>query len=222
VDQEASLQGRSVTGGRLNTAAALGIEATELSLVVSPLTLDYGGGTLLSGSLTSSGEPLSGRTVILEQRPVGSSAFTPVLDGGRTTDADGNFSLAGVKVEKNTDYRARFAGEASTGLLPATSLNRRVNVEVLVSLSTARNKLKLGRSQAISGSVSPAHTGSVKLIIERNGRRLATRTVSLTNTGYSFTYKPTRTGTYAVFARYGGDSDHLGGTSEKRTFKVIK
>ncbi len=222
VDKKANLQGTSVTAGRLNAAGALGVEDSELSFVVSPLTINYGGGTHLSGRLTSSGAPLSGKQVILEQRPLGASGFSQVPNGVRTTDADGNFSLAGVTPTTNTDYRARFAGEGSAGLSPATSISRRVNAAVLVSLSTATTRLKLGGSQTISGSVSPAHTGSVKLIIERNGRRLTTKTVPLTSTGYSFSYKPGRTGTYAVFARFGSDTDHLGSTSAKRSFKVVE
>ena len=160
--------------------------------------------------------------MILEQHPVGASGFSQVPDGVRTTDADGNFSLAGVSPTADTDYRARFAGEQSAGLPSTTSLDRRVNVKVVVSLSTTRANLELGDSKTISGSVSPAHTGSLKLTIERNGRRLTTRTVPLASTGYSFTYKPTRTGTYAVFARFGSDTDHLGSTSMKRSFKVVK
>jgi subtilisin family serine protease len=222
VDKKANLQGTSVTGGRLNAAGALGTRGAELSFVVNPQTVAYGGATFLSGRLTSSGEPLSGKQVILEQRPVGTSAFSQVPDGVRLTDTNGNFSLAGVVPATDTDYRARFAGEGSAGLPAATSLDRRVNVMVLISLSTATANLELGQSQNISGSVSPAHTGSVKLIIERNGRRLTTKTVPLTSTGYSFSYKPTRSGTYAVFARVGGDTDHLGSTSVKRTFKVMK
>jgi len=195
---------------------------TELRFTASPLTVNYGGGTLLSGKLTSSGAPLSGKQVILEQRPVGASGFSQVPNGVRVTDANGNFSLAGVTPAANTDYRARFAGDGSAGLSPVTSLERRVNVAVVVSLSTATTSLQLGQSQTISGSVGPAHTGSVRLIIERNRERLTTRIVALTSTGYSFNYVPARTGSYAVIARVDGDTDHLGSTSVKRTFKVVK
>jgi hypothetical protein len=89
-------------------------------------------------------------------------------------------------------------------------------------LETATTNLKLGGTLNISGSVSPAHTGSVKLIIERNGRRLTTKTVTLTSTGYSFSYKPPRTGTYKVSVSVGNDVDHIGSTSAKRNFKVVK
>jgi hypothetical protein len=174
----------------------------------------------LPRNLTSSGEPLSGKQVILEQRPVGTSGFSQVSDGVRTTDARGNFSLAGVAPAANTDYRAQFAGEGLAGLSPTTSLSRRVNVKALVSLSTA--KLKLGGSEIISGSVSPAHTGSVRLVIKRNGQRLTTKTVISKNSAYSFSYKPPSTGIYTFSASFGGDTDHLGSRSVERSVKVVK
>ena len=86
----------------------------------------------------------------------------------------------------------------------------------------AISNLRLGQTQTVSGSVDPAHTGSVRLTIERNGRRLNTKTVPLTSTGYSFSYTPARTGSYAIFARIGSDTDHLGSTSVKSTFKVVR
>ena len=225
VDKKANLQGTSVTGGRLNAAEALSVEDSGLRLVANPLTINYGGGTLLSGTLTSSGAPLSGKQVILEQRPVGASGFSQLPNGVRTTDADGDFSLAGVAPTTHTDYRARFEGEGSllsAGLPPATSLVRRVNVKALVSLSTATSNLKLGKSRAVSGSVNPGHAGSIEVTIRRNGALLTTKTLTLSGSKYGFSYKPPSTGTYSFFASFGGDTDHLGNTSVVRSFKVVK
>jgi hypothetical protein len=137
-------------------------------------------------------------------------------------NADGKFSLAGVVPSKHTDYRARFAGDASSGLPASTSIAKRVSVKAQVSLSTATTNLKLGKSRAVSGSVSPAHAGSVKVAIKRNGALLTTKTLTLSGSKYSFTYKPTRTGTYSFSASFGGDTDHLGNTSVARSFKVVK
>ena len=95
-------------------------------------------------------------------------------------------------------------------------------MKALVSVTMATSNLQLGQTQTVSGSVDPAHKGSVKLTIERDGRLLTTESVTLTSTGYSFSYKPTRTGTYAVFARFGSDTDHLGSRSVKRSFKVVQ
>ena len=222
VDARSNLSGKSVTGGRLNAAGALGVKSTELTFAASPLTVTHGAATLLSGRLTSSGASLSGKPVTLEQRPLGASAFSPVANGERTTDADGKFSLAGVVPQKHNDYRARFAGEESSGLPPSTSTAKRVSVKVRVSLSTATTNLKLGKSRAISGSVGPAHAGSVKVAIKRNGALLTTKTLTLSSSKYGLTYKPPSTGTYTFSTSFGGDTDHLGNTSVARSFKVVK
>ena len=119
------------TATSLERRVSVNARETDLSFDASPLTVNYGGATLLSGTLTSSGEPLSGKQVILEQRPLGASGFSQVPNGVRITDASGYFSLAGVTPATGTDYRARFAGEESAGLPAATSLERRVHVKVL-------------------------------------------------------------------------------------------
>ncbi len=97
-----------------------------------------------------------------------------------------------------------------------------MSVKALVSLSTATTNLKLGKSRAVSGSVGPAHTGSVKVAIKRNEALLTTKTLTLSSSKYGFTYKPTSTGTYTFSASFGGDTDHLGNTSVARSFKVVK
>jgi thermitase len=111
VDKKANLQGTSVTGGRLSATGALGVRDTELGFVANPLTVDYGGGTLLSGRLTSSGEPLSGKQVVLEQRPVGAGGFSPVpkLHGPLEM---GNDNIVG---EDAVVFRARLGDNVQIG-----------------------------------------------------------------------------------------------------------
>ncbi len=220
-DAKSNLSAKTLTGGRLNAAQAVGVKSAELAFAASPLTVDHGAGTLLSGRLTSSGAPLSGKQVVLEQRPVGASSFSAVTDGTRTTDADGNFSLAGVKPTKHTDYRARFAGDAASGLPASASGEVRVNVRAVVSLNTATTDLKLGYSRTISGAVAPAHAGTVTLTIRRDGAVLATKTLTLSSSKYSFNYKPPSRGTYSFTATFAGDTDHLGATSISKGFRVI-
>ncbi len=220
-DAKSNLSAKTLTGGRLNAAQAVGVKSAELAFAASPLTVDHGAGTLLSGRLTSSGAPLTGKQVVLEQRPVGASSFSAVTDGTRTTDADGNFSLAGVVPQKHTDYRARFAGDAASGLPASASGEVRVNVRAVVSLNTATTDLKLGYSRTISGAVAPAHAGTVTLTIRRDGAVLATKTLTLSSSKYSFNYKPPSRGTYSFTATFAGDTDHLGATSISKGFRVI-
>lgn len=159
-EQKTSLQNRTLTGGRLEAAQALQAGSTEatvtdLGFSASPLTILYGTGTTLSGKLSASGDGLSGKTVIVERRPVGASDFTRVAE--ITTRTDGTFSLGGVKPNKNTDYRARFSGTAAERLNPSTSGAKRVSVKVRFGINLAGTDLKLGRSRTVSGLVSPSH-----------------------------------------------------------------
>jgi len=220
VDKKQSLSGKTATGGRLNAAQALGIKLTDLSLTAAPLTLTYGQATTLSGKLTSYGDPLGGRTVILEQRRVGASSFSKL--GEATTAPDGAFNLGGIKPIKNTDYRARFAGSAADQLGPSTSPARRVNVRVVVTLNTATTNLKLGKARTIAGAVSPLHGGAVTVVVKRNGSVISRKNVALNDSRYRFNYKPQRTGTYAFFATYPNHTDHLGNRSPQKSFKVVR
>ena len=219
VDKKASLSGKTATGGRLNAAGTLGIKLSQVSLNASPSTLNYGVATTLSGRLTSSGSSLAGKQVVLEQRPVGASAFSTVAT--LTTDVNGNFSKTGVVPAKTTDYRVRLGGEEAEGLRPSEAI-RRASVKALVSQSTATTSLKLGRGRTIYGAVTPTHAGSVKLTIRRNGAVVSTRSLTLNSSRYSFTYKPPSTGTYSFVVGYAGDADHLGNTSPTKSFKVVK
>jgi thermitase len=219
-EKKSSLTGKTVTGGRLDAAQALGINLTDLSLSANPLSVLYGNATALSGTLSASGDSFSGRTVLLEKRPVGASGFSPVSEV--TTASDGTFKLTGVKPDRNTDYRARFEGSATEGLEPSTSSAKRVNVRVKVAINVSDKDLKLGRSRTISGAVSPSHTGSVKVVIKRNGEKIATKSVSLNDSRYKLTYKPPRPGRYAFFTVFQKDTDHLGNRSPQKTFKVVR
>ena len=219
VDKKANLTGRTSAGGRLNAARALGIKLSQISLNASPSTLNYGVSTMLSGKLTSSGSPLSGKQVILEQRPVGASAFSAVAT--LTTDMNGYYSKSGLVPRKNTDYRVRFVGEEASGLKSSVAV-RRASVRALVSQSTATTGLKLGQSRTIYGAVTPAHAGSVKLTVRRNGVVISTRSLTLSSSRYRFAYKPPSIGTYSFSVTFAGDTDHLGNTSPTRSFKVVK
>lgn len=224
-EQKPSLQGKTVTGGRLNAAQPLEASSaesgvTDLSFSASPLSVLYGRATTLSGELSGSGDSLANKTVALERRPVGASGFRRFEEV--ITEADGTFSVSGVKPNKNTDYRASFVGSEAEGLEPSTSSARRVNVRVKVGLNVAGTDLKLGRSRTVSGAMSPSHSGSVKLVIKRNGEKISTKSLSLSDSRYSFTYKPPRPGRYAFFTVFRKDTDHLGNRSRQKDFRVVR
>ncbi len=196
----------------------------SIGLAAKPATLTYGKATTLSGKLTTSaGTALSGKKVILKQRPVGAATFSRVPGqpaSGLTTSSTGFFRLDGVKPAKNTDYRATFAGDA--GYESCASTLERVNVKAIVHLKLSTTSVKLGKGVTISGSVQPSHTGSVKLKIKRNGVKVAEKIVTLNDSKYRFVYKPAKTGSYSAVASFAGDKDHLGNLSPTKSFKATR
>lgn len=198
-------------------------ENTSLELGSTSAALNFGQRTTLSGTLTSEGAPLGNKPVILEQRAAGEGSFSPVPNqpaGGTVTAEDGSFSLAGVKPDKNTTYRARFSTEA--GFKPSAS-SLQINVRVRVTNATSAKDLKLGRKRVIAGAVVPAHTGTVKVIIKKGTQVVATRNVALNDDSrYRLAYKPATVGRYSVSVIRARDADHLAGTSPTKVFRVIR
>lgn len=221
--KKGNLEGKVVTGGRLNAAGALGAQVstfTEVSASTSRSKIRYGRGIRLTGKLTtSSGKAVPDKQVVVEQRPVGADKFSRI--GETTTNSDGAYLLRGVKPEKNTSYRARFIG-GDDGFQSARSKLKDVKVRTKVALRTSTRKLKLNRSRNISGDVTPDHSGAVKVKIKRNGKRISVRKASLSQSGYEFTYRPKRPGTYSFKAIYRGHDDHLKDASPTRRFKVVR
>ncbi len=95
-------------------------------------------------------------------------------------------------------------------------------MRVLVSERLSTDRLKLGEALTFSGAVSPAHDGKVTLIFHRDGAAWAEKSVDLEDSRYSFRYKPDAAGEYTVIARYPAHADHLGNTSPKRSFEVVR
>lgn len=192
------------------------IMPTALALSASPTVLNYGATTTLSGGLSSNGEPVAGRPVVVEQRPVGAGAFAPVPGGRLTTGSDGSFRLANLRPLKNTDYRVRFAGDAD--LRASVSGITRVNVKARVSVVPKVGSPKPGSSVSITGSVVTAKAGSVKVVIKRNGKVVATRLVRVNDSRYGLFYKPPGKGKYSVKTFVPKTRTHLGNGSPTKSF----
>lgn len=185
------------------------------------LTIDWRDVLTIPGRLFfGPGNPMPGQRVYLEERPAGSEKFSLTPGAEAITAEDGTFRFEKVGPSENTDYRVRFEGDEAKGTLPATSSTRRVNVRVLVSERLSTDGLKLGDTVTVSGAVAPAHEGDVTLIIRRDGKAWAEKSVALQDSRYSLRCKPDAVGKYTVFARYPTHSDHLGNTSPKRSFVV--
>ncbi|MBA2442070.1 MAG: hypothetical protein H0V53_06645 [Rubrobacter sp.] len=194
-------------------------QATSLALETNPATITYGKTTKVSGKLVSGDKALANKQVTLLRRPAGDAKFSRVPDGVVTTNAGGSFSKE-INPEKNTAYRARFAGEPE--LKASTSPIKQVNVRVRISNNTTTSQLKLGQSKVVSGVVAPSHTGSVTVTVKNGTKVVAKKSVPLQDSRYRFVYKPPRAGTYTVTASFAKDADHLGNTSPAKSFKAIR
>lgn len=221
-DSKSNLEGKTVTGGRLNAAGALDARvstATEVRFSTSRSRVGYGARISLFGRLvTSSGNGISNKKVILEQLPAGARRYSSV--GSTTTTSDGRYVLSGVRPLKNSQYRARFVGGGE--FKGAISSVKGIKVRPKLSLRTSTRKLKLNRSRTIRGSIAPSHKGVVQVQIRRNGRLIARIKESLSRSSYAFTYRPKRPGVYSFKAVYPRHRDHLGTVSPSRKFRVVR
>lgn len=204
---------------------------TALSVTASPTILNVGQGTTLSGRLTSGGTAVPGKLVILEHKPVGAAGFTGIRQ--TSTNTSGGFSFVGVRPIEHTDYRIRFGGNSVVKLQPSTSPAKRINARVIVTSKVSSAGVKVKQPLTISGMVTPAHTGTVTVVITGNGRVVTNTTQSLkqvssssssalSNSSYSMVYRPPFAGTYKVQVSFAGHGDHLGNKSSVKTFRVTK
>jgi hypothetical protein len=208
------------TSGVATFAYTIQAAETQLSLNASPNSFTFGeaGSVTLSGNLASGANGLANQQVVLEKQPAGATNWGRVTTG--TSGADGNFSfnVAKSSVDRNTDFRVRFAG---TEGYKASQAAQSVQVKVGVTLNQSTASFRLGQTVTLSGAVSPAHSGTVRLTIDRPGTLAdQVQNVTLNRSSYSFKYKPTVRGDYTVVAHFAGDADHAAGQSAPRTFRA--
>ncbi len=223
VDHTKGLRASTASGGRLNLARALGLTFDPtVTLQRRPTTVRHGDATTLSGRLTLGDRTLAGQPVVVQQRPVGASGWTSLPEGTASTDAEGNFTLTDVRPTKKTDYRAWFAGSEPDRVNAATSPIRRTKVRIKVSLVTSSTTLELGRARRLSGAITPARRGTVRVLIARNGSVIKRQALTLANSRYRFGYQPPRPGRYTFRTMRKGDTDLLGARSPREAFRVSR
>jgi hypothetical protein len=192
---------------------------TQLSLNANPPSFTSGetGAIALSGKLTSGVNGIGAKQVVVEKRPGGATSWAAV--GSATTQTDGSYSMNVAKssVDRNTDFRARFAGAEG---YKASEATQSVQVKVRVTLNVQPIQLATGRAVQFTGAVTPTHGGTIRFTIERNGVVVATPSEQLKKGSYRYTYKPTVSGSYTVTASYAGDADHAAGQSAKMPLTV--
>lgn len=144
VDTLTGLSGKVGSRGRLNAASLIQQLQAGTALSATPATVGFGNRTNLTATVTQGGQPLAGRQVVLEQRPVGQTAWTSVRgSAGVVTDERGVVVQPSVSLDRNTDYRA-----SVPGLTGSTSPLRRVLVRPVLTNTTATKRLPAGRRPA--------------------------------------------------------------------------
>ena len=184
------------------------------TLAAAPALVTAGKATVLSGQVT--GADNAGVRVDLQ---ADAFPFDDMKNAGQTatTDASGNFTIS-VQPQLLTRYQvsAKAKPQVSSPIVE-------VKVRPLVTLAVNDATAKRGQRITFSGTVTPAHTGTVKL-----QRRIGTgsfKTVAspalvagTANATFTHVLRVRRTATYRV--RIVADADHVRGTSPKRRVRV--
>jgi hypothetical protein len=192
--------------------------SATLTLLATPTSVTFGKPTTLTGKLAGA-KTNAGQTVDIQ-------ADTAPFEGSYATvasvvtDANGNFTATNAPVAL-TRYRAR----AHTSP-PTTSPTADVTVHLRVGIHVSDRTPRRGARVRFSGKVAPAHDGSAVRIQRRTrtGGWVTVATTTLRDAGtevstYAKRVKVKRTGTYRVRV-LSGDTDHLAGTSRRRTLTV--
>jgi hypothetical protein len=190
----------------------------NLSIKTSVNTVTFGRSVTITGSLKGAG---AGTSIELQQNPYPYSGGFKATGKTTVTDAQGNYTFAGVMPQLNTQYRV----EAKTSP-PSQSGNALVQVRLRVSFKVSDSTPARGQMVRFSGTATPAHDGK-QVLIQKKSSTGAYRTVSSTtlldngtaSSKYSKRLKIRRSGTYRVVV-VSGDQDHLNGTSRSRTLRV--
>lgn len=191
-------------------AVGAGRPISSVSLVVSGSKVEHGEEITLSGTLTSNGAPLFGRTVILYFKP-GRSPWSEL--SRFVTSADGRFSLSHIPDRSSVFEVAHFGDTTSWG---AASGRRKVAVKPTVSLDASGGTFDAsgvlhrsgpGRVQ-FHGDVEPGVTGKVVLKVfkvraDGSEKLVRTKDVALSSGEYSAAYRVKRAGkTYRAVVWY--------------------
>jgi hypothetical protein len=112
--------------------------STSLKTAASPVSIPYGGTTRITGELEIavasaakklSGDPLSRRTITLQRRYIGSTAWVVIATMSAVSGSDGSYAVS-LTPSATADYRLGYYAPSSEGLRDATSNVLRISVGV--------------------------------------------------------------------------------------------
>lgn len=191
-------------------------DPTALALA-APGTVTYGSPVVLAATLTSNGTGVAAQTLTFATRPPGATAWTAL--GTRTTSASGTATLSHTPAA-NAEYRATYA---ATDSYDAAQAARTVGVAARVAAKVNIAKALNGTAITISGTVAPAHTGSVTLQrATSTGGWTNVGTASLSSSAFSVTLRPGATGGYRYRVLRAADADHAAGPSGTVTYTAYR
>jgi hypothetical protein len=184
------------------------IQARDLTLAPTALTVAWGDSIGLFGSLLYGASPFAGAEVVLQQKPT--VAATHVHLATTVTGDNGAYALEPVTPKAITCYRALVPGTCIAGTVVKPALaNVSVSVRPKLTIALSRTSLLLGGKLTVKGRLTPARPGGVvKLTFQRKvlgvWKTVLTKSQAVTSTAdystYSFTYKPLRRGSWRVRA----------------------
>jgi hypothetical protein len=188
----------------------------NLAIAASSGVVTFGRTVTISGTTKNIA---AGTTVELQQNPYPYAGFKAT---GKTAvvDPSGNYSIAGVAPQMNTQYKV----QAKTSP-PTDSGTTFVHARLRVSFAVSDSTPKRGTRVRFAGTVAPAHDGKPVLIQKKTatGYTTVARTTLLANgaasSKYSKRIRITRNGTYRVVVQ-SLDQAYDNGTSRSRTLKV--
>lgn len=205
-----------------------------MEIKANPLTVNYGGTTVVSGSLTLDGQPAP--IITLLGRPV--LALDWITLQSKTATSTGAYAFAAETPAKNTTYSSMTKGKyinADKVYKPVRS-SVLVKVAPVVTESLKPTSFALGGTITVTGKVVPSKTaGKVKWVFQRyiDG---AWRTVTTTATkllidvdvadpgvDYStagYAYKPAKKGSWRVKTTFVATTEYTTASSVYKTFTV--
>ena len=206
-----------VTGGAAKAAPVLNVKAYDMNddLVDSP-TLPYGEQAMVEGELLGA----QGDVDVAVSRLYSGSSTPSALTTITFDPEDGTFEYLAPGMTRTGRLTFRFAGDENTLAAQGSVV---IKVRASTSLSASRYRFKRGRTTTLRASVAPT-SATGKVVFERysGGWWYSIGTRTLVGGKASLSYKPSRTGTYKVRARYvpGPGATNATSNSSSRTLKV--
>ncbi len=195
--------------------------STALTATASSSSVQAGNSITLSGTLTTAGVGLSGRTLIFQAEDTNSGLWSSVGTG--TTDASGVATFVWTAYDDAQAIRAVYDGELNYFSVTSDGFFVDVFTTIATTTSIARSAASYtynGTRVTISGVVSPTPTGGT-VAIKSGTTTLATATVSTSTGAYSALMPVQNVGTYTITSEYSGFGGlYLASTSGSTSYTV--